>query len=120
MRKKILLVEDTTSVRELVGQTLKEAGYDVLTAVDGNDALQYVEGHPLDLVITDLNMPNRDGISLIEYIRSTASHRHTPILLFSTESMETKARARQAGATGMIEKPMEREQMLLHIKKLIR
>jgi len=120
MKKTVLLVDDTSSIRDLVKITLEEAGYAVLPAVDGLDGLKHLDGKPIHLVITDLNMPNMDGIEFIRNIRSMRDYLHTPILLFSTESAEVKKRAREAGATGMIEKPMMKEEMLTHVKRLAR
>ena len=120
MKKTVLLVDDTASIRSLVSATLEEAGYRVLAGVDGVDGLRHLDGQPIDLVITDLNMPNMDGIELIRQIRVHNGYPHIPILLFSTESAEVKQKAREAGATGMIEKPMMKENMLVQVRRLVR
>lgn len=120
MKKTILMVDDTASMRALVSLALEEAGYDVLTAADGQEGLVRLNGQSVHLVITDLNMPVMNGIEFIRRIREQEEYKHMPILLFSTESMETKQQAKDAGATGMLEKPMAKEKMLTHIRRLIR
>ena len=120
MKGTILVVDDTASMREIVNLTLAEAGYNVLLATDGNDALSKLDGRSIDLIITDLNMPNMDGIELIKQIRSSEGYSFAPILLFSTESSESKKKALDAGATGMLEKPIVKEQMLKSVRRIVR
>ena len=121
MAKKILIVDDSESIREVVSFTLENAGYKVLVGVDGDDALKYLNGKQIDLVLTDLHMPNRDGISLIKEIRTKADYQYVPILLLTTESQATKKdEAKAAGATGWIVKPFVQDKLLAVIQKLIR
>lgn len=118
MPKTILTVDDSSSVRQMVGFTLREAGYEVIEASDGKDALSKMTGKPINLVITDLNMPNMDGIELIKSIRKNPIHKFLPILMLTTESQESKKiEGKQAGATGWIVKPFKQEQLLEVIKK---
>jgi two-component system chemotaxis response regulator CheY len=120
MPKTILTVDDSSSVRQMVGFTLREAGYEVIEASDGKDALSKMTGKPINLVITDLNMPNMDGIELIKSIRKNPIHKFLPILMLTTESQESKKiEGKQAGATGWIVKPFKQEQLLAVIKKVL-
>ncbi len=113
MSKTILIVDDSESIREVVTATLENVGYKVIAAVDGVDALQYANGTHLDLVITDLNMPNKDGIELIKDVRAQETYKFTPILLLTTESQaDKKKEAKEAGATGWIVKPFVQEKLL--------
>ena len=119
MTKTIMAVDDSASVRQMVGFTLRSAGYQVIEAVDGQDALARLKG-PVHLVITDLNMPRMDGIELIRGIRSQPSYKFIPILMLTTESQDEKKRAgRAAGATGWIVKPFQMEQLLAVIRKVM-
>lgn len=121
MNKTILIVDDSESVREVVSFTLNNKGYRVLVGSDGVDALQYLDGTELDLVITDLNMPQMDGISLIKEIRSKEAYQYTPILLLTTESQAAKKQeAKAAGATGWIVKPFVAQKLLDVVQKVIR
>jgi len=120
MKKTILIVDDTASMREILRLMLTEAGYDVLMAVDGTEALTRLDGRTIDLIITDLNMPNMDGFELIRRIRASSDYNFAPILLFSTESAESKRKALEYGATGMIEKPVAKDQMIKSVKRLVR
>lgn len=120
MKRRILSVDDSASMRQLVAMTLEGAGYDVDTAVDGQDALGKVGQGRFDLVITDLNMPHMDGISLIRALRARTDHRYTPIVMLTTESQEAKKQeGRAAGATGWIVKPFEQTKLLAVVKKLL-
>lgn len=120
MSKTILTVDDSASMRQMVGFTLRNAGYDVVEAVDGRDALQKLDGAPPHLVITDLNMPNLDGVELIRQIRTHPTHKYVPIVMLTTESADERKQAgRAAGATGWIVKPFRPEQLLAVAKKLI-
>ena len=119
MGKVILTVDDSSSVRQLVRFTLVEAGYEVLEAVDGQDALAKLTV-PVHLVVTDLNMPNLDGIGLIRGIRANPAYKGVPILMLTTESQDTKkAEGRAAGATGWIVKPFNPQQLLAVIRKVL-
>lgn len=108
-------------MRQMVGFTLKSAGFDVIEAADGEEAVKKLNGGATPhLVITDLNMPNMDGIALIKAIRGMAKHKFTPILMLTTESAAEKKKEGQiAGATGWIVKPFHPEQMLATIKKVL-
>lgn len=115
-----LVVEDSVSMRKLIGFTLKQAGHDVIEEANGQAALARLEGVKIDLVITDLNMPVMDGIGLIRAIRSRWTSRFTPVLMLTTESQEEKKREGQAaGASGWIVKPFKPEHLLRTIDKLV-
>lgn len=121
MSKNILIVDDSESIRELVTLTLESSGYRVEKGVDGKDAQKYLDGREISLVITDLNMPNVDGIQLIKEIRANKDYASTPILMLTTESQAAKKEeARAAGATGWIIKPFVQEKLLEVVKKVIR
>jgi len=119
--KKILAVDDSASVRQMVNYTLKTAGYDVVDAVDGKDGLTKAGVHKFDMIITDLNMPNLDGIGLITAVRKLPGYSFTPILMLTTESQaEKKDAGRKAGATGWIVKPFNAEQLISVLHKLVK
>jgi len=119
LSKVILTVDDSASVRQMVKFTLSDAGYTVIEAVDGKDALTKLTG-PVNLVITDLNMPNLDGIGLIRGVRANPACKGIPIVMLTTESQESrKQEGRQAGATGWIVKPFTTQQLLAVVKRLI-
>ncbi|MBF0183401.1 MAG: response regulator [Magnetococcales bacterium] len=120
MAKTIMTVDDSSSVRQMVGLTLKGEGYQVVEAVDGKDALGKVSGAAIDMVITDLNMPNMDGITLIRELRKLPAFKFTPIVMLTTESQaERKQEGKDAGATGWIVKPFKPEQLIGVIKKVL-
>jgi len=120
MAKSIMTVDDSTSVRQMVTFTLREAGYDVLEAVDGKDALSKIQSRPVHMLITDLNMPNMDGIELIRNIRAGSTCKFIPIIMLTTESQESrKLEGKSAGATGWIVKPFTKQQMLAVVKRMI-
>ncbi|HVN72462.1 MAG TPA: response regulator [Desulfomonilia bacterium] len=120
MSKTILCVDDSASIRQLITFTLQKEGYDLVEAVDGRDALEKVKAKPVGMVITDLNMPNMDGIELIRALRSDPEFKFTPIIMLTTESSTTKKDAgREAGATGWIVKPFKPEQLVAVIKRLL-
>lgn len=117
----ILAVDDSVSMRQLVAFTLKEAGFEVIEAVDGEDALAKAQTKRADAVLTDVNMPKMDGISLIRNLRQLPAYKFTPMLLLTTESApEKKAEGKAAGATGWIVKPFNPEQLLATISKVIK
>jgi len=119
MSKTILTVDDSASVRQMVSFTLKSAGYEVREAVDGRDALTKLNG-PVHLVITDLNMPQMDGIELVRQIRGGSTNKYVPIVLLTTESQESKKQeGRACGATGWIVKPFRPEQLLAVVKRVL-
>jgi len=119
MAKVILTVDDSASVRQMVGFSLKEAGYETVEACDGSDALTKLAAN-ISLVITDLNMPKMDGIALIRWIRGQSDNRYVPILVLTTESQPVKKQeAKAAGATGWIVKPFRPEQLLAAVGKVL-
>ncbi|RDH90348.1 MAG: response regulator [endosymbiont of Seepiophila jonesi] len=102
----ILAVDDSASMRQMVSFTLKGAGFDVVEAVDGVDALSKAKGQSFNIVITDVNMPNMDGISLIKELRGLPAFKFTPLLMLTTESgNDKKQQGKMAGATGWVVKP---------------
>jgi len=119
--KCIMTADDSASVRQMVSFTLKNAGFQVVEAVDGRDALSKLMNTPVHMLITDLNMPNMDGIELIRSVRSLGSPRKfIPIVMLTTESQpEKKQEGKSAGATGWIVKPFKPEQLLAVIKKVL-
>ncbi len=119
MAKVILTVDDSASVRHMVKFTLSDAGYSVIEAVDGKDALAKLTG-PVNLVITDLNMPNLDGIGLIRSIRANPACKGLPIVMLTTESQQArKLEGKAAGATGWIVKPFSTEQLVAVVKRVL-
>ncbi len=117
---RILAVDDSASMRQMVSFTLKGAGHDVQEAKDGVEALGIAKGNKFDLVLTDINMPNMDGISLIKELRQIADYKFTPILTLTTESgSDKKGEGKSAGATGWIVKPFSPDQLLSTIKKVL-
>lgn len=120
MAKTILIVDDSASVRQVVSIALKGAGYDVLEACDGKDALSKLNGQKVHLIISDVNMPNMDGITLVKEVKQLAAYKFTPIIMLTTESQETKKQEGQAaGAKAWVVKPFKPEQMLAAVSKLI-
>lgn len=121
MGKTVLVVDDSSTMRQMVAYTLKNAGYDVVEAGNGKEAVGKLNaGTKPALVVTDLNMPEMDGITLITEIRKMAAFKFTPILMLTTESADDKKKAGQAaGATGWIVKPFNPEQMLKVIQKVL-
>ncbi len=120
MAASILAVDDSASMRQMVSFTLKGAGYDVVEAADGVEALSIAKSRSVNLVITDVNMPNMDGISLIRELRSLPSYKFTPLLMLTTESSaDKKQQGKAAGATGWIVKPFNPEQLLNTVKKVL-
>ena len=117
---KILAVDDSTSLRQMVAFTLKQAGHEVVEASDGRDALQKARGGRVDLVLSDVNMPGMDGISLVKELRMLPSYKFTPILMLTTESSpEKKQEGKAAGATGWIVKPFSPDQLLATVKRVL-
>jgi len=111
---KLLIVDDSTMLRDMLNYALNEGGYaDVIEAVDGVDGLAKAKATSFDLIITDVNMPNMDGLTLIEELRKMPQYSKTPILVLTTErSDEMKAKGKMAGATGWIVKPFVPDQLL--------
>jgi two-component system chemotaxis response regulator CheY len=120
MAKCILVVDDSETVRQVLQLTLVNAGFDVVEAEDGLEALDKLSHHSVDMMITDLNMPNMDGLDLIKKVREDGTHRFTPIVMLTTESSEEKKLAgREAGASGWIVKPFKPEQLLKVVKLVL-
>ena len=120
MSKRILIVDDSASVRQVQRFVLSGAGYEVVEATDGKDALAQLGRETVSLILTDLNMPNLDGLGLVRAVRGDAAHRLTPVVVVTTESQATKKQeARSAGATGWIVKPFTPEQLLGVVKRVV-
>lgn len=120
MNKTIMVVDDSASVRQVVGITLRGAGYDVVEGVDGADALKRLDGRRVHLIISDVNMPNMDGITFVREVRKLAGYRFTPIMMLTTESDEAKKREGQAaGAKAWVVKPFQPPQLLGAVAKLV-
>ncbi|MCA8950880.1 MAG: response regulator [Planctomycetes bacterium] len=117
---KILTVDDSRSIRQMVAFTLRDAGHEVTEAEDGQQALDLAKGQSFDLVLSDINMPRLDGIGLIKELRALPAFKFTPILTLTTESgQDMKAQGKAAGATGWIVKPFDPEKLLATIKKVL-
>jgi two-component system chemotaxis response regulator CheY len=120
MAATILAVDDSTSMRQMVRFTLQHAGYQVVEAVDGVEALEYARGNTVDLVLTDINMPKMDGITLVHELRQLAAYRYVPMLVLTTEAgQDRKLAGKQAGATGWLVKPFNPEKLLATIAKVL-
>ena len=119
--KRILTVDDSASVRQMVSFTLRKAGYEVVEAVDGKDGLDKAGSAKFDMIITDLNMPNMDGIQMIAAVRKLPGAAFVPILMLTTESQAGKKdEGRKAGATGWIVKPFDANQLVAVAQKLVK
>lgn len=120
MSKTILIVDDSSSLRQVVSITLKGAGYSVIEACDGRDALTKLNGQKIHLIISDVNMPNMDGITFVTEAKKLPAYKFTPIIMLTTESGEAKKQAGQAaGARAWVVKPFQPAQMLGAVSKLI-
>ncbi len=116
----ILAVDDSASMRQMVSFTLKEAGHQVTEAADGDEALRLAKSKAFNVVLTDVNMPKMDGITLTRELRQLATYKFTPILTLTTESAPEKKQAgKAAGATGWIVKPFDPEQLLATVDKVL-
>lgn len=117
---KILAVDDSQSIRQMVSHTLQDVGHEVTTAVDGVDALSKSKQAKYDIIISDINMPNMDGLEFVKQVRSQAIHKFIPILMLTTEtSAEKKSQGKQAGATGWIVKPFNPETLIKTIQRVV-
>ena len=115
----VLAVDDSLTIRTMLGAALKKAGFEVHTAEDGVDGLEVLSGLTPDVIITDINMPNMDGFEFMENVRQDVDHRTTPILVLTTESKpEMKARAKSVGASGWIVKPFNEEKLVTAIRRV--
>jgi len=120
MGKIILVVDDSSSMRQVVSMALKGGGYEVIEACDGKDALTKLAGQKIHLVISDVNMPNMDGITFVTEVKKLAAYKFTPIIMLTTESQESKKLEGQAaGAKAWVVKPFQPTQMLAAVSKLI-
>jgi two-component system chemotaxis response regulator CheY len=119
--KRIMTIDDSPSLRQMVALTLENAGYEVVEASDGRDAVAKLGGREYHLFVTDLNMPGMDGIELTRKLRSMPEYRFVPIVLLTTESnQEKKMQGKAAGATGWIVKPFQPADLLATVKKVMR
>jgi two-component system chemotaxis response regulator CheY len=120
MAKTILVVDDSWSVRQLVSLTLQSAGYDVIEASDGADALTKLSGQEINLIVCDVNMPNMDGISFVKEVKKSDAYKFTPVIMLTTESQEKKKQEGQAaGAKAWVVKPFRPDQLVSAVSKLI-
>jgi len=120
MNKTILIVDDSSSVRQVVGITLRCAGYDVLEGRDGRDALSLLKGQKVHLIISDVNMPNMDGISFVKAVKQRSEYRFTPVVMLTTESQDAKkAEGKAAGAKAWVVKPFLPEALVNVVQMLV-
>ncbi len=120
MPKTVMIVDDSASLRQVVNIALKGAGYDVLEGCDGKDALSKLTGQKVHLVISDVNMPNMDGITFVRELKKLPAYKFTPVIMLTTESQESKkAEGQAAGAKAWVVKPFQPPQMLDAVSKLI-
>ncbi len=120
MAKRVLIVDDSSAIRKSVSFILDQAGYAVVAAEDGLDALSRLDGASFDLIVTDVNMPNLDGIGLVKKVREQPAYKYTPIVVLTTESQGSKMEeGKAAGATGWIVKPFDADKLLAVVKRLI-
>lgn len=119
--RKILIVDDSVSIRQMIGFALRRGGYEVIEAEDGRDALNKLARATVDLVLTDLNMPEMDGIALIRILRKQPAMKSKPILMLTTEGLGTKQEqeGQAAGASGWIVKPVDSEKLLETLAKVL-
>ncbi len=120
MAKTIMVVDDSASIRQVMNLTLSKAGYDVVEASDGSDALGKLGAQRINLIVCDVNMPNMDGISFLRNLKEKPAHKFTPVIMLTTESQESKKQeGKAAGARAWIVKPFKPEQMLDAVSKLV-
>lgn len=120
MSKTIMTVDDSASVRQMVNFTLKQSGYEIVEAANGAEALNKLKKRQIHMLITDVNMPELDGFSLVRRVRETPEYRFIPIIMLTTEShVEKKREGKAAGATGWIVKPFSPDQLLAVVKKVL-
>ena len=119
MAKTIMIVDDSASIRTVVGIALRGEGYTVIEAINGQDAINKLTGQKVNLIISDVNMPIMDGITFVKQVKAMTAYRFTPIIMLTTESDEAKKREGQAaGAKAWVVKPFKPEQMLGAVQKL--
>jgi two-component system chemotaxis response regulator CheY len=120
MAKTIMIVDDSATLRQVVSIALKGAGYDVIEGCDGKDALSKLTGQKVHLIVSDVNMPNMDGITFVTEVKKLPAYKFTPVIMLTTEAGEDKKAAGQAaGAKAWVVKPFKPEQMLTAVSKLI-
>lgn len=120
MAKNILIVDDSASLRQVVAIALKKEGYNVVEASDGQDALGKLDGSKFHLIISDVNMPRMDGITMVKELKKNPAYKFTPIIMLTTESGEDmKMAGKEAGVKAWMVKPFKPEQMLAAVSKLI-
>ncbi|WNW13950.1 response regulator [Pseudomonas sp. DTU_2021_1001937_2_SI_NGA_ILE_001] len=120
MAKTVMIVDDSASMRQLVKMSLTSAGHQVIEASDGRDALSKLTGQKINLIISDVNMPNLDGIGLVKAVKARPEYRFTPIMMLTTESEQSKkAEGQAAGAKAWIVKPFQPQQLLAAVEKLM-
>jgi two-component system chemotaxis response regulator CheY len=118
--QKVMIVDDSVSMRQMVGYTLRQGGFEVIEAEHGQDALNKLAGTTVDLILTDLNMPVMDGITLIQNVRKQPAMKNKPILMLTTEGLAgKKEQGKAAGATGWIVKPFDPEKLLQTLAKVL-
>ena len=119
MSKTVLIVDDSASIRQVVNIALSDAGYNVIEACDGVDALSKLNGEKIHLIVSDVNMPNMDGITFVKELKTLPAYRFTPVIMLTTESEEEKKReGKAAGAKAWVVKPFQPQQMLAAVSKL--
>lgn len=120
MSKTILIVDDSASLREVVGIALKGAGYDVIEGCDGKDGLTKLDGRKIHLIISDVNMPIMDGITMVKEIKQNAEYKFTPVIMLTTEAGDAmKSEGKAAGVKAWVVKPFKPEQMIDAVSKLV-
>jgi two-component system, chemotaxis family, chemotaxis protein CheY len=120
MSRTVLIIDDSASARTMLALTLKGAGYEVLEGTDGRHALTLLDGRKIHLIISDLNMPNLDGIGFLKALRQNAGYRFTPVIMLTTEGQEArKLEGKEAGARAWIVKPFSPPQLLDAVSKLV-
>ena len=120
MAKTILVVDDSSSMRQVVSITLKQAGHEVIEACDGKDALTKLDGRKLHLIVSDVNMPNMDGLSFVKAAKLLPAYKFTPVIMLTTEAGEAKKKEGQAaGVRAWVVKPFQPAQLLLAVSKLV-
>lgn len=120
MSKTIMIVDDSASLRQVVSTALRDEGYETLEASDGQDALNKLDGKRVNLVISDVNMPNMDGITFLKELKKLPNYKFTPVIMLTTESQESKkAEGKAAGAKAWVVKPFQPQQLISAVNKLI-
>jgi two-component system chemotaxis response regulator CheY len=120
MSKTVMIVDDSASLRQVVGIALRGAGYEVIEAADGKDAISKLTGQKVHLIISDVNMPNMDGITFVKNLKQMPNYKFTPVIMLTTESQDGKKQEGQAaGAKAWVVKPFQPAQLLAAASKLI-